>query len=62
LAYTNVHLKNRRGKTIPGITGSSSNKIVGEVVDHFQIKACFLKDMSEKAMIERWEELPDIEG
>jgi len=62
LAYSYVYVKNRKGEIVPEVVGFSIDKIIGKEVDNADVKTYFLKNMHEKAVIQKWEELSNIKS
>ena len=51
MAYSYIYVKYRREEIVPEVVGFSIDKIIGEEVDNTDIKTCFLKNASEKAVV-----------
>ena len=51
MAYSYVYFKHGKEEIVPEVVGFSIDKIIGEEVDDTDVKACFLKNTSEEAVI-----------
>ena len=61
MADSNIGLEGWRREIIPDVIGASLGEVVGEKACDFGAKPHFLKYMDEKAVVQRWEELGNIE-
>ena len=61
MANSNIDLEGWRREIIPDVIGASLGEVVGEEACDFGTKPRFLKYMNEKAMVQRWEELGNVE-
>ena len=61
MAHSNVNIKWRQGEIVPKVVCFSTNEIVREKLNNMQIKTCFPQNKSKKIVIEKEEELWDVE-
>ena len=60
MANSNVYFKHGGQKVVLHVVGFPISEVVGEELDYVTVYACFLEDISKKAMIEGWEELYNV--